>query len=491
MSQEPFNPLSPAGFASPIPEPMDIFDFLRSSGGLVPTYQGGTMSGGGAFDNVAYDRDPIMSPKQRMDLALAQQAALAVAPGMVGMGLGATRAPVAALGSAQDLQPITAELAAMRALRQRPPISQPMAAQLGWERPLDPFGATARFGPGVPRPMPAMSNPVPAMPGSAVPPGSLPPSEILPANLMTPSALGDALGAPAGLPLYSPSPGSLASAGIEAGPLLRAPPRMGAQPFPGPPEATQFSGTMPGRMGPGVPLGQVPPRVAGPARTIFEPAEATQFSRLPPAGAMDDMMASINRQAAGMTPRGPAQPSALEALLRQPTFSPREAALAAGAFGTTTLGVAGGVQSLLSPDAAPPQSKVQPPMVSTPSEAMMSIPDAGVVTGPDGPAKYTVQRGNWLSTIAQSMLGGGASPAQVQEMVQRIAAMNQIQNPHQIQTGQQLSLPMPVQRDPNTFRPPPPAASTLGMRPRSEVPGLSGLPPPGLMPQRRTFPEMM
>lgn len=95
---------------------------------------------------------------------------------------------------------------------------------------------------------------------------------------------------------------------------------------------------------------------------------------------------------------------------------------------------------------------------STSSE-QMSMPDAGTTTGPEGPIRhnYDVQKGNSLSAIAQSMLGGNASHEDMMAMVALMAKENNIADPNLIHPGQRLQVPMPVGMNPNQYLPRAPA----------------------------------
>jgi hypothetical protein len=117
----------------------------------------------------------------------------------------------------------------------------------------------------------------------------------------------------------------------------------------------------------------------------------------------------------------------------------------------------------------------------TSSEAM-DIPGSGQADPGAQGVGYTVQRGNNLSALAQSMLGGNASQEQMREMVRMIASMSGIAPGQEdnLEIGQKLQLPMPAGVNPNQYtRTRAPAPAPMAPPPMMGPPGPGGsaLPP--------------
>lgn len=87
---------------------------------------------------------------------------------------------------------------------------------------------------------------------------------------------------------------------------------------------------------------------------------------------------------------------------------------------------------------------------------------------------YQVQRGDNLTKIASRQLGAGASQADIEDLIARIAKDNQISDVNRIQAGANLRMPPPVAPSPAAPGSPPPIDASLA--------GLGGTPDLGMAP---------
>ena len=105
--------------------------------------------------------------------------------------------------------------------------------------------------------------------------------------------------------------------------------------------------------------------------------------------------------------------------------------------------------------------------------------------GADPTSQYQIKRGDNLTKIASRQLPKGATPQQVQAMIDQIAKTNNISDPNRIQAGANLKMPPGMSNDAVAPPAPPPVDSALqgaGSLPPLPPPGTpADVPQPGLM----------
>lgn len=119
------------------------------------------------------------------------------------------------------------------------------------------------------------------------------------------------------------------------------------------------------------------------------------------------------------------------------------------------------------------------------SEDSIAMPKLGPPPGQGNPTgDYQVQRGDTLTKIASRRLPPGASPAELQAMIQRIAKENGIADINRIQAGANLKLPPNAGMGPAPGSAPsaPPIDEALPGRPSNLPSAPPPVPPPSLSP---------